>query len=197
MFTCKLQYLPIFPLQRAANPSKFPWIFSPPMPHLNKSVIRWIAVRWLPNKATQIRVNIDSSESAHDSLWWRHVATLTTIHILPSLFWQDGVTEGRVEVGERGRAVQRGLCSVVRAECWLVLQTGAGVASADGLSQPCSTGSRHSPTHQTARRSLTPPAFSQCLYDDPSLRPPILHLVPSLRANKKSFFFFLFWWERD
>lgn len=158
------------------------------MPHLNKSVIRWNTVRWLPNKATQIRVNIDSSESAHDSLWWHHVDTLTTIHILPSLFWQDGDTEGKVKVGERGRAVLRGLCSVVHAECWLVLQTGAGVASADGLSQPCSTGSRHSPTHQTARRSLTPPVFSQSLYVDLSLWPPILHRVPPLRASKNSLF---------
>lgn len=48
-------------------------IFSSPMPHLNKSVIRWIAVRWLPNKATQIRVNIDSGEWAHDSLGRHHV----------------------------------------------------------------------------------------------------------------------------
>lgn len=99
------------------NISKFPWIFSPPMPHLNKSVIRWIAVRWQPNKATQIRVNIDSSVSAHDSLWWHHVATLTTIHILPSLFWQDGDTEGKVKVGEG----EQGLCSVVHADCWSVL----------------------------------------------------------------------------
>lgn len=95
---------PIFPLKWTANPSKFPWISSPSMLHLNKSVIRWIAVRWLPNKATQIRVNIDSSESAHDSLWWHHVTTLTTIHIrVLAGGWHRGESRklGREWEGER------------------------------------------------------------------------------------------------
>jgi len=46
-----------------ANLSTVPQISFQPMPHLTKSVIRWIAVRWLPKKATQIRITTDSSES--------------------------------------------------------------------------------------------------------------------------------------
>lgn len=65
----------------------------------------------------------------------------------------------------------------------MALQTAAGVTSADGLSQPRSTGSRRSPTHQTARHSLTPPVFSKCLYDD--LSP----ALPRLTAAEESFYF--------
>lgn len=102
------------PIQQA----NFPWIFSPPMPHLNRSAIRWIAVRWLPNKATQIRVNIDSSEWAHDSLGWHHIVTLLIIHILPSLFWQGGITEGKVKVGRERKSSAARL--MLRCSCWLL-----------------------------------------------------------------------------
>lgn len=45
-----------------------------PVSCLNNSAIRGIAFGWLPNKATQSRVNIDSSKSARGSLWWHHIS---------------------------------------------------------------------------------------------------------------------------
>lgn len=64
------------------------------------------------------------------------------------------------------------------------LQTGAGVASAGGPSQPRSAGRRHSATRQTARRGPATPAFPPCLCADLS---PILHVVPQLAASEESF----------
>lgn len=94
-----------------------------------------------------------------------------TICVVPSLLWRAGITAGEAKVA--GREYD-GICSqTITPIAGAASQTGAGVASADGLCQPCSAGSRQS--RQATRRSLAPPAFPQTPYDDLSSWGPSAH----------------------
>lgn len=119
-----------------------------------------MAVRWLPNKDTQIR----------GKYWLKRPSTWqfrVTAHchtddnlrrpVTALAGWHHG---GRSQSGGEG---EDGICSqTITLIAGAASQTGAGVASADGLCQPCSAGSRQS--RQATRRSLAPPAFPHAVW---------------------------------
>lgn len=173
---CKHANYPIFsqiPLPIHARSHGFSF---PLLPHLNKSIIRWIAVRWLPNKAVQIGVTTGSKESMFDGLGYHRIAVLT-IHVSPVTTLLVDADRGESKSRRESRVVMHTppFSFMCAGRC---MQTGAAGAPADGLYSPCSTGSCQSPTHQTVLCSLMPPVFLFCVHHDLSLYSPVLFLVP-------------------